>query len=85
MSLVPSAFGDEFLLQGTECGCSKNSSLYTATFTLIPISSDGLEILSLSVSNGISKACISVFYRPPNSLSVIFEYFLLYLQSLDIS
>ena len=52
--------------------------------TLLPVPSHGLEIISLTVSNGIGKVCISVFYRPPSSRSLIFEDLFLYLQSLNI-
>ena len=52
--------------------------------TLVPVPSHGLEIISLTVSNGIGKVCISVFYRPPSSPSLIFEDLFLYLQSLNI-
>ena len=41
--------------------------------TLIFVPSHGLEIIFLTVSNVISKVCISVFYHPPSSPSVIFE------------
>ena len=30
-----------------------------------------LELLALSISTGINKVCISLFYRPPNSTSDI--------------
>ena len=47
--------------------------------TLVPVPSHGLEIISL-ISNSIDKVCISVFYHPPNSPSLIFEYlFYMYL------
>ena len=28
---------------------------------------DGLELLSIVISNGFCKVCISLFYRPPSS------------------
>ena len=52
--------------------------------TLVPVSSHGLEIISLTVSNGMGKVCISIFYRPPSSPTLIFEDLFLYLQSLNI-
>ena len=52
--------------------------------TLVPVPSRVLEIISLTVSNGIGKVCISVFYRPPSSPSLLFEDLFLYLQSLNI-
>ena len=50
--------------------------------TLAPVPSQGLEIISLTVSNGIGKVCISVFYRPPSS-PLIFEDIFLYFRSLS--
>ena len=51
---------------------------------LLP-SPDNLELLTLSVCNGINKVCISLFYRPPNSPCEVFENLFLYLQSLHTS
>ena len=52
--------------------------------TLVSVPSRVLEIISLTVSNGIGKVCISVFYCPPSSPSLLFEDLFLYLQSLNI-
>ena len=52
--------------------------------SLVPVPSHGLEIISLTVSNGIGKVCISIFYRPPSSPTLIFEDLFWYLQSLNI-
>ena len=68
-------------LTGTDMVVGSLCSCFVTT--LIPVSSHGLEIISLTVSNGIGKVCISVFYCPPSS-SLIFEDLFLYLQSLNI-
>ena len=53
---------------------------------LIPVSSHGMELLSLTVSNNSQcKVCISVLYRPPSSSATFFEDLFLYLQSIDIT
>ena len=45
---------------------------------------DGLELLSTSVSNGSSKVCISLFYRPPSSPSLFLDTLFSYIESLNI-
>jgi len=47
-------------------------------------SADNLEIITVSVCYGSSKVFISLFYRPPNSSSQIFDDLFLYLQSLNV-
>ena len=47
-------------------------------------SADNLEIITVSVCHGPSKIFVSLFYRPPNSLSQVFEDLFLYLQSLNV-
>ena len=47
-------------------------------------SADNLEIITVSVCHGTSKVFISLFYRPPNSSSQVFEDLFLYLQSLNV-
>ena len=44
---------------------------------------DNLELLTLSISSGTKKICLSLLYRPPNSHSDLFQDLFLYLQSLD--
>ena len=50
---------------------------------IIP-SADNLEIITVSVCYGSSKVFVSLFYRPPNSSSQIFDDLFLYLQSLNV-
>ena len=45
---------------------------------------DGLELLSIMVSNGTSKVCISLFYRPPNSPVLFLDMLSTYIESLNI-
>ena len=44
-----------------------------------------LEIVTVVISNGNFKCCISLFYRPPHSLVSVDNIFQEYLESLDIS
>ena len=44
---------------------------------------DNLELLTLSISSGINRVCLSLLYRPPNSPSDLFQDLFLYLQGLD--
>ena len=44
-----------------------------------------LEIVTVVISNGNFKCCISLFYRPPNSLVSVDNIFQEYLESIDIS
>lgn len=41
--------------------------------TSLHASPDNLELLTLSPCSGTNKVCISLFYRPPNSPSEVFE------------
>ena len=43
-----------------------------------------LEIVTVVISNGNFKCCISLFYRPPNSLVCVDNIFQEYLESIDI-
>lgn len=45
---------------------------------------DGLELLSIVVSNGFCKVCISLFYRPPSSSPLILDSLCTYIQSLNV-
>ena len=46
---------------------------------------DGLELLSIVITGNNCKACVTLFYRPPNSSTAIFDILFSYLESLDIS
>ena len=45
----------------------------------------GLELLSVAVTSGCSRACVTLFYRPPSSSALIFDTLFSYLESLDIN
>ena len=45
---------------------------------------DGLELLSIVVSNVSYKVCISLFYRPPSSSSLILDSLFTYIESLNV-
>ncbi len=49
-------------------------------FSVLPRCED-LELLSVVVSTGLSKACISLFYRPPSSSFSILDSLCTYLAS----
>ena len=44
-----------------------------------------LELLSIVLHNGCSKACISLFYRPPNSSPELFTSLYSCLESMNVS
>ena len=51
----------------------------------LPGTPTDLEIITICVQSGNCKACLSLFYRPPSSSSVIFDNFCTYLESLNIA
>ena len=53
------------------------------SFSILPGCED-LELLSVVVRQESCKVCISLFYRPPNSLSFVLDSFQSYLESLAI-
>lgn len=52
-------------------------------FSVLP-KCDGLELLSIVISNGSCKVCISLFYRPPSSSPLILDSLCTYIESLNI-
>ena len=51
--------------------------------SVLPGAPPDLEIITICVQSGNCKACLSLFYRPPSSSSVIFDTFCKYLESLN--
>ena len=53
------------------------------TTSVLPGVPPDLEIITICVQSGNCKACLSLFYRPSSSSSVIFDTFCKYLESLN--
>ena len=53
------------------------------SFSVLP-KCDDVELLTIMISNGLSKLCISLFYRPPSSPSLILDSLCAYIESLNI-
>ena len=53
-------------------------------YSLLPQGCKDLELLSVVVHQGSCKVCISVFYRPPSSLSFVLDSLQSYSESLFI-
>ena len=51
--------------------------------SVLPCAPTDLEIITICVQSGNCKACLSLFYRPPSSSSVIFDTFCKYFESLN--